>query len=163
MSIVGIGQDSHPFEKAKNKPLILAGIKISDNGGLQGNSDGDVIIHSLCNALSSALGGDSIGTWSDDMCLKQGVKESTKYLEYIFNIVKNKNFILENISITVEAKTPRLSIDTIKKIKERLTMLLDINLDQVGITFTSGEGLTAFGRGEAIQVFSIVSLLKRKE
>lgn len=163
MSRVGIGQDSHPFEKAKNKPLILGGVKISDGGGLQGNSDGDVIIHSLCNALSSAIGGDSLGTWSDDICLKQGIKDSTKYLKYILNIIKSKNYILENISISVEAKKPYLSIDVIKKIKEKLAMLLNINLDQIGITFTSGKELTAFGRGEAIQTFSIVSLLKRKE
>jgi len=163
MSRIGIGQDSHPFEKVENKPLILGGVKISDNGGLQGNSDGDVIIHSLCNALSSAVGGNSLGTWSDDMCLKQGVKDSTKYIKYILNIIKNKNYILENISISVEAKKPYLSIDVITKIKEKLAMLLDINLDQIGITFTSGEELTAFGRSEATQVFSIVSLFKRKE
>lgn len=163
MSRVGIGQDSHPFEKAKNKPLVLGGVKISDNGGLQSNSDGDVIIHSLCNGLSSAIGGDSIGTWSDDICLKQGIKDSTKYLEYILNIIKNRNYILENISIAIEAKKPYLSINVIKKIKEKLARLLNITLDQVGITFTSGEELTAYGRGEAIQAFSIVSLLKRKE
>jgi len=160
---VGIGQDSHPFEKLQNKLLILGGVKISDNGGLQGNSDGDVIIHSLCNALSSAVGGDSLGTWSDDMCLKQGIKDSTKYLEYVFNIIKNKNYILENIAISVEAKKPYLSIDVIKKIKESLAKLLNINIDQVGITFTSGEELTACGRGEAVQAFSIASLSKRKE
>jgi 2-C-methyl-D-erythritol 2,4-cyclodiphosphate synthase len=160
MSRVGIGQDSHPFEKVENKPLILGGIKISDGGGLHGNSDGDVIIHSLCNALSSAIGGDSLGTWSDDMCLKQGIKDSAKFLEYIFNIIKNKNYILENISISVEAKKPYLNIDLIKKIKENLAKLLNITSDQVGITFTTGEELTAFGRGEAIQAFTIVSLFK---
>lgn len=163
MSRVGIGQDSHPFEKVESKPLILGGIKISNNGGLQSNSDGDVIIHSLCNALSSAVGGDSIGTWADDMCLKQGIKDSNKYLEYILNIVKSRNYLIENISISVEAKKPHLGLNEITKIKEKLAMLLNINLNQVGITFTSGEDLTAFGRGEAIQAFSIVSLSKRKE
>lgn len=162
MSRVGIGQDSHPFEKIKKKPLILGGVKISNNRGLQGNSDGDVIIHSLCNALSSAIGGDSLGTWSDDMCLKQGIKDSIKYLEYILKIIKNKNYILGNISVSVEAKKPRLDIAVINKIREKLAALLDININQVGITFTSGEGLTAFGRGEAIQVLSIVSLSKKK-
>ncbi len=164
MNKVGLGQDSHAFESPQiNKPLILGGIKISDHGGLKANSDGDVILHSLCNALSSAIGGDSLGTWSDDMCLKQGIKDSTKYLKYIIKIIKNKNYFLENISISVEAKKPRLDINTIKKIKERLAVLLSINLDQVGITFTSGEELTTFGRGEAIQAFTIVSLYKRKE
>jgi len=163
MSRIGIGQDSHPFEKVENKPLILGGVKISDNGGLKGNSDGDVIIHSLCNALSSAVGGDSLGTWSDDICLKQGIKDSTKYLEYILNIIKNKNYLIENISISVEAKKPYLSIDVVVKIKEKLARLLNINFDQIGITFTSGEGLTAFGKGKGIQVLTIVSLKKKSD
>jgi len=159
---VGIGQDSHPFEKNEKKPLILGGVIISENGGLQGNSDGDVIIHSLCNAISSAIGGDSLGTWSDEMCLKQRVDDSKKYLEYILNIIKSKNYIVGNIAIAIEAKKPRLSIEIIKKIKESLAILLNININQVGITFTSGEELTAFGRGEAIQALSIVNLLKKE-
>lgn len=163
MSRVGIGQDSHPFEKVENKPLILGGVKISDDGGLHGNSDGDVIVHSLCNALSSAVGGDSIGTWADDMCLKQGITDSTKYLEYIYEKVKKKNYILENISISVEAKKPYLNINITTKMKEKLAMLLNIKSDQIGITFTSGEELTVFGKGEAIQVFSIVNLFKKND
>ena len=158
---VGIGQDSHAF--SGNKPLILGGVVISKNNGLKANSDGDVIIHSLCNALSSAVAGDSLGTWTDKMCLKQGIKDSTKYLEYIINIIKNKNYLLENISIAVEAKRPRLDIKTIKKIKKRLVELLSISLDQVGITFTSGEGLTSFGKGKGIQVLTIVSLRKKND
>ena len=159
---VGIGQDSHPFEKIENKPLVLGGIIISEKGGMKGNSDGDIIIHSLCNAISSAIGGDSLGTWSDEMCLKQGVDDSKKYLEYILNIVKSKNYIVGNIAIAIEAKKPRLNIEIIKKIKESLAILLNISINQVGITFTSGEELTPFGRGEAIQAFSIVSLTKKE-
>lgn len=163
MSRVGVGQDSHPFEKAKNKPLILGGIKISNNGGLKGNSDGDVIIHSICNALSSAIGGGSLGTWSNRMCFKQGIKDSTKYLKYIYEEVKNKNYVLENISISVEAKKPNLNTNVITKIKEKLAIILNIESDRIGITFTSGENITVFGRGEAIQVFSIVNLSKKND
>jgi len=161
MNRIGIGQDSHRF--GGNKPLILGGVVISKNNGLKANSDGDVITHSLCNALSSAVGGDSIGTWADRMCLKQGIKDSTKYLEHIVSIIKNKNYLLENISISVEAKRPRLDIKTIIKIKKRLAELLDINLDQIGITFTSGEELTAFGKGKGIQVFTIVILKEKND
>ena len=79
---VGIGQDSHRFAKLR-KPLILGGVKISERGGLSGNSDSDVILHSLCNALSSAIGGDSLSTWSDDMC-RRGVLDSQRDVDYIF-------------------------------------------------------------------------------
>lgn len=155
---VGIGQDSHLFEKKKIKPLVLGGVKISDNGGLQANSDGDVILHSICNALSSAVGGDSLGTWADNLCLKQGIKNSKKYVKYIFNRIKQNRYIIGNISIAVEAKRPHLSLEIINKIKRQISKLLEVKIGEVGITFTSGEGLTAFGRGEGIQVLTIVSL-----
>lgn len=157
---VGIGQDSHQFEKNKKKPLVLGGVKISDNEGLQANSDGDVILHSLCNALSSAIGGDSLGTWADEMCLKQGIKDSQKYIEYIHKKVKQNGYIIENVSLAVEAKRPHLSLELIQKIKKQMTELLEIKIDQLGITFTSGEGLTAFGRGDGIEAFTIVALFK---
>lgn len=158
---IGLGQDSHSFENETTKPLVLGGVKLADNGGLRANSDGDVILHSLCNALSSAVGGDSLGTWADEMCLKKGIKNSKKYVEYIFQKVKKLDFIVENISISVEAKKPRLSLKDIYKIKKQITQLLEVETTQIGITFTSGEGLTTFGKGEGVRVFSIVNLVKR--
>jgi len=157
---IGIGQDSHRFDENNSKPLILGGVEVSSKDGLKANSDGDVILHSLCNALSSAVGGNSLGTWADDMCLKQGIKDSRKYVEYIFNRIKVQQYRIENISISVEAKTPRLSLDIINKIKKQISEILEIKIDQIGITFTSGEDLTSFGRGEGIQVFSLVTLRK---
>ena len=158
---IGLGQDSHAFDITKNKPLVLGGVKISDRGGLEANSDGDVIIHSLCNALSSAIGGDSLGTWADQMCLKENIKDSSKYLENIFKKIKLLNLLVNNISISIEAKKPRLSLEMILKIKEKIAKLLEIKNDQIGITFTSGENLTSFGQGKGIQALSIVSLTQR--
>lgn len=157
---IGMGQDSHPFEKKENRSLILGGAKISATGGLAGNSDADVILHSLCNALSSAIGGDSLGTWSDKMCKEKGIKDSKKYVEYILEKAAEKKYVIENVSISVEAQKPRLSEEEINMIKTSLAGILSIRTEQIGLTFTSGEGLTAFGRGEAIQVLSIVLLKK---
>lgn len=155
---VGLGQDSHSFDN--NKPLILGGVVISKKNGLKANSDGDVILHSLCNALSSAIGGNSLGTWADEMCLKKGIKDSKEYIKYILEKTKNKKYQTINVSISVEAKKPHLSLETIKKIKKQIAQLLKIGVEQVGTTFTSGEDLTAFGRGEGIQATTIVNLAK---
>lgn len=154
---VGIGQDSHAFDE-NQKPLVLGGIVIRLSGGLKADSDGDVILHSLCNALSSAIGGDSLGTWADEMCLKQGIKDSRKYAVFILEKVKKAGYKVGNVSISVEAKKPRLSLDQIKKIKKSTAEILKINIICVGLTFTSGEDLTAFGQGKAIQAFSLVIL-----
>ena len=154
---IGIGQDSHRFDE--NKKLTFGGVCFKNNFGFIGNSDGDVLIHSLCNALSSAIGGESLSTWSDDMC-QQGITDSREYLKHILNVV-SQNFTISNVSISVEAQVPRLSSDEKQLVKKSLADILKINLDQIGITYTSGEDLTAFGKKEGIQVFSTVLLQEK--
>lgn len=154
---VGLGLDSHPFDSRK-RSLILAGVKLSPSGGLAGNSDGDVIIHSLINALSSALGGGSISTYADSLC-KQGVKDSRKYLEKVLEKLHKENCEIVNVSVALEAAKPKLE-KHFPKLKNSLSKLLSISSDCIGITATTGEGLTSFGRGEGIQCFVIVLLRK---
>lgn len=161
MNKVGIGQDSHKFLKEKDiKDLILGGIKIDYDFGLNGNSDADVVIHSLCNALSSAIGGESLSTWADKMC-QDGIKDSVKYLDLVLDKIKDSDYSIGNISITIEAKKPKLQTE-IERMKNKLSEVLKININQIGITATSGEDLTAFGRGEGIQAFSIVNLISNE-
>ncbi len=152
---IGIGQDSHRFDKNKN--LVFGGVRFKNHFGFMGNSDGDVLIHSLCNALSSAIGGESLSTWSDDMCHKQGITDSRQYLKHIFNLVSS-GFTISNISISVEAQIPRLTPNEKQLVKKSLADILKISLNQIGITYTSGEDLTPFGKKEGVQVFSTVLL-----
>jgi 2-C-methyl-D-erythritol 2,4-cyclodiphosphate synthase len=154
---IGIGQDSHRFDK--NKKLVFGGVTFKNYCGFKANSDGDVLIHSLCNALSSAIGGESLSTWADDMCQK-GITDSREYLKYIFNLLSLK-FNISNVSISVEAQIPRLTSAEKKIVKNSLAEILKININQIGITYTSGQDLTSFGKKEGIQVFSTV-LLKDK-
>ncbi len=155
---VGIGQDSHPLSFIE-KELILGGIKIDSDLGINGNSDGDAVLHALCNALGSSIGEGSLSVYSDKMCLEQGIIDSREYVKYIFNKVKEKNFKVQNISIAMEAKRPKLE-KHFPKMKETIAGLLEIDSDDVGITVTSGEELTSFGRGEGIQVFANVCIVK---
>lgn len=159
---VGIGQDSHKFvEIGNNKPLIMGGVLIPEEIGLKANSDGDVILHALFNALSSSVGDESLGFYADKMCLDQKITDSTRYLKVALNLVDNAGFVVNNISIAVEAKKPKFSKDLTQKIRGNIGKLCDIPENCVGITATSGENLTAFGKGEAIQVFAIVSLISK--
>ncbi len=155
---VGIGQDSHKFAN-EEKPLMMGGIKIENERGLEANSDGDVILHAIFNAIASSIGERSIGHYADDMC-KKGIKDSKEYLKFILNILKEKEYIINNIGIALECKTPSIS-NIEDKIKGSLSRLLSINDNQIGITATSGEELTEFGKGNGIQCFVIVGV-KRK-
>ncbi|MBU0628274.1 MAG: 2-C-methyl-D-erythritol 4-phosphate cytidylyltransferase [Nanoarchaeota archaeon] len=155
---VGLGQDSHRFTDAP-KQLVLGGLIIPNEKGLEANSDGDVILHSLFNALSQSVGGKSLGFYADELC-KKGIKDSSIYLKVALDILKEKGFKINNIGIMIEAKKPRLGIYE-ELIKEKIASLCSIGSSQVGITATSGEELTEFGKGNAIQVFTIVSLRKQ--
>lgn len=156
MERVGIGQDSHKF--GGNKPLVLGGVVVTKTGGLLGKSDADVILHSLCNAISSAVGGNSLSTWADEM-LKKGISDSKMYLKYIFKKAKEQKFKVKNVSICVEAKKPQVTLDAVSSMKENIAGLLEMNEGEVGITFTSGEGLTPFGKGLGIAAITIVLLV----
>lgn len=158
---IGLGQDSHKFTGGQKRPLILGGIRMSEEGGLAGNSDADVILHSLCNALSSAIGGDSLSSWADEMHLKGGIFDSQKYTERIFEKLTAEKYIVENVSVCVEAKKPYLKQDIIQKIKENIARLLAIRIAAVGITFTSGEGLSDFGKGRGIQSIATALIFRK--
>lgn len=160
---IGLGQDSHRIKNQKSgiknlKPLILGGVLIDKNIQVAANSDGDMVIHALCNALSSACGGPSLSFFADPL-LREGNKSSKKYLEKVLDFISERGFKVNNASISVEAGKPKLEKFR-EKIQKNLARILKIGLDQVGITFTSGQNLSPFGKGEGIQVFCLVSLVK---
>jgi 2-C-methyl-D-erythritol 2,4-cyclodiphosphate synthase len=156
ISISAIGQDSHPFEPAgSTKPLILGGIVIPNAPGLKGNSDADVILHAVTNAVSGISGVNILGKVSDDLC-QQGITNSRAYLEKALEMLDPNIYKITHLSISVEAKRPHLSTH-IPAIKRSVASILSIPENCVGMTATTGEGLTAFGRGEGMQVFVIIS------
>lgn len=160
---VGIGQDSHKLNAKCQMPnakrnLILGGVEITKEFYLEADSEGDVIIHSLCNALSTAIGGGSLDTWAGEM-FRKGIMDSREFLKVILKKVEEQNYKISNVSIMVEAGKPRLE-EWREKMQNNLGKLMGIDKTQVGIAFTSGEELTAFGRGEGIQVFSVVLIEK---
>jgi 2-C-methyl-D-erythritol 2,4-cyclodiphosphate synthase len=117
-----------------------------------------VILHALFNALSQACGGHSLGHYADPLC-KSGITDSTEYIGIALDMVEAQGYRVSNIGIMVEAKQPYISLETAERMKTVISNLANIGEEDVGITFTSGEGLTAFGRGEGILAQAIVSLV----
>lgn len=153
----GIGQDSHAFisdNSNHDKPLILAGVAFDHAQGLKGNSDADVILHSLTNAISSITGKNILGAKADELC-QQGVTDSAEYLKLALHDLGDWN--IDHIAIAIECLLPKIS-PKIEALKSNIARLTNIKINDVGITATTGEGLTAFGRGEGIQVFSIITV-----
>jgi 2-C-methyl-D-erythritol 4-phosphate cytidylyltransferase/2-C-methyl-D-erythritol 2,4-cyclodiphosphate synthase len=154
---VGLGQDSHTFDSEK-MGLTLGGYFIQDQPKLKANSDGDVILHAIFNALSQAIGDMSLGFYADDICEK-GVTDSKKYIEIILKKVEQQKFKINSLGLMIECKKPKIDPLT-PKLKKSLCNILNLPPSRIGITATTGENLTMFGAGLGIQCFAIVSLVK---
>ncbi len=149
----GIGQDSHQFCLTSNKKLILAGVEINNHKGLKANSDGDVILHAFINAISSISTKNILGIIANKMC-KQGITNSAKYLQVA---LQDFNYTINHIAISIECLSPKIT-PYIQKMRLSIATLTKTNIDNIGITATSGEYLTAFGKGEGIFVTCIISV-----
>jgi len=157
-----IGQDSHRFVEEVYDPssnfLMLGGIKIPYERQFLANSDGDVVLHAITNAISGATGINVLGGAADVYCLEQGIKDSSVYIKEALKDLGDNEII--HVSMTIECLRPKLKMH-IPSMKERVGELLGISPSRVGITATTGEGLTEFGKGEGVQVFVIMSFKRR--
>jgi len=151
---VGIGQDSHRFEiENTGKELILGGVSF-EGLGMSANSDGDVVLHAITNAISGVTCKNILGEVADNMC-RNGITDSK---EYVKEALKYLNEKIEHISITIEGKTPKIS-PKIEEMRKSIAEILNITTSQIGITATTGEGLTEFGKGNGISVFAILTVV----
>lgn len=151
---VAIGQDSHKFDfDNKAKKLILGGVVFEDGIALKGNSDADVVLHAVTNAVSGITCKNIIGKVADDMC-KNGITNSEEYLK---EALKYLDYKIEHLSISIECEIPKIT-PKIEQMRANISRILDIKENQVGITATTGEGLTAFGQGQGISVFCVLTV-----
>ena len=154
-----IGQDSHRFgEPSGDCTIMLGGVAVPSDRPILANSDGDVILHAITNAISGLTGNIILGGIADKLCLEEGIKDSSVYLKKALEDLGDSKIV--HCSMTVECLVPKLKPYR-DAIRARVGELLNIPASSVGITATTGEGLTAFGRGEGIQVFVILSFRKK--
>lgn len=158
VSISTIGQDSHRFGEPCGDTIIkLGGIDIPFDKPIEANSDGDVVYHAITNAISGFTGVNILGGEADVICLDKGIKDSAVYIDKALEYLTDGKII--HSSITIECLCPKLK-PHIPAMKESIGNILGIPASSVGITATTGEGLTGFGRGEGIQVFCILTFTK---
>ena len=155
---VGIGQASHRFLPADStKPCTIAGLIFEDAPGLLDTSDGDVVFHAICNAITSVSGVPILRGIAADLCLKGGITDSQVYLEKALETLGAQR--MEHIALTIEGKRPLL-FDRIEEMRLKIAKILHIRVDQVGLTATSGEGLTDFGCGDGLLCFCVITTIK---
>lgn len=152
---VGIGQDSHRFLQDESAKLCIVGGCIFENTpGLSADSDGDVVYHAICNAITSLTAIPILGGIAIELCHKDGITDSQVYLEKAFESLGNQK--IQHIALSIEGKRPKFQ-SRIDEIRANVARILKIHSSQVGITATSGDGLTDFGCGDGLQCFCILT------
>ena len=152
---IGPGFDAHRF--ADGVPLILGGVKVPHNQGLAAHSDGDVVIHALCDALLGAAALGDIGKHFPDTSEKFKNIDSRILLRSVVERISESGHSVANVDVTVVAQQPKLA-PHIDAMRENLAKDLGIDLARVSVKATTTEGMGFTGRGEGIAAFAVALL-----
>lgn len=153
---IGYGYDVHAFETGNH--ITLGGVKIPYRARLKAHSDGDVVIHALVDALLGACALGDIGLHFPDTDKSWKNKDSRQFLQTTVNMLSKKNWLINNVDITILAETPKLK-GYFENMRLNLAQDMKVNLDQVNIKATTTEKLGFIGREEGIAATAI-SLLQ---
>ncbi len=154
---IGIGYDVHQL--VENRKLILGGVEIPYHLGLLGHSDADVLTHAICDAILGAAALGDIGTHFPDTDDSYAEMDSQFFLQSIAAMVKEQNYIIENIDSTVVAQKPQLA-PYILQMRQVIAKTLGISDAQVSVKATTAENLGIVGEGKAIVAQATVCLSK---
>jgi 2-C-methyl-D-erythritol 2,4-cyclodiphosphate synthase len=153
----GIGFDVHQL--AVNRKLILGGIEIPHEKGCVAHSDGDVLIHAICDALLGALGLGDIGRHFPDTDIKYKDIASTILLDEVHRMVKEKGFEICNIDTVICLQEPKLR-DYIESIQINIAGILKTPPEDISVKATTTENLGFVGREEGIAAHAVIMLIK---
>lgn len=155
----GIGYDIHRL--VAGRKLFLGGIEIPYIHGLLGHSDGDALLHAICDALLGAIGEGDIGEHFPDTDPRYDGISSTELLKTVYGLVTKKNFLIVNVDTVVIAQEPKL-IPFKKQMQQAIAGILNIKGDSVNIKAKTNEELGEIGRKEAIAAYAVVTVISKE-
>ena len=154
---VGFGYDSHRF--APDRPLVIGGIVIPYELGLAAHSDGDVLLHAVCDALLGAAGLKDIGTYFPDTDSTWKNADSTMLLTKVVDLISDKGWKVNNLDCTLVLEKPKMK-PHVDQIIIRLAELLRVEPDRIAVKAKTNEKMGFTGAGEGIAAVAAVSLIK---
>jgi 2-C-methyl-D-erythritol 2,4-cyclodiphosphate synthase len=155
MNRVGLGYDVHQLKD--NRPLILGGVEIPHERGLDGHSDADVIMHAICDAILGALGEGDIGSFFPPSDPQWKDASSKIFLEEAAKQIKKQNGRLINIDAMLIAEAPKIS-PYIPDMKKNIANALGVSPKDIGIKATTNETMGFVGRGEGMAAHAVASV-----
>ncbi len=154
---IGHGYDVHAFGEGDS--IILGGVKIPHHHGFIAHSDGDVLIHALCDALLGSIAKGDIGHLFPDSDAQYKGIASTILLERTNQLLQQEEYAIVNIDLSIIAQAPKMSL-YIDSMRENLAKVLSIDISQINVKATTTEKLGFTGREEGIAVHAVVMLYK---
>jgi 2-C-methyl-D-erythritol 2,4-cyclodiphosphate synthase len=135
---------------------VIGGLIFEDVPGLSADSDGDVAYHAICNAITSLTGVPILEGIANDLCLKDGITDSQVYLEKALESLGMQK--ITHVALTFEGKRPNISARSLE-MRQKIASVMHLDLSQVGITATSGSGLTDVGCGDGVHCLCILTVV----
>lgn len=154
---IGHGYDVHAFTEGDH--LILGGVSIPHSHAFKAHSDGDVLLHAICDALLGALALGDIGKHFPDTSSQYAKIDSRILLRHVFGLVKARGYGLANLDSIIVAQAPKMA-PHIVAMREIIAADLECEVDQVSVKATTTERLGFEGRKEGISAHAVVLLLK---
>ncbi|MBD1833218.1 2-C-methyl-D-erythritol 2,4-cyclodiphosphate synthase [Trichocoleus sp. FACHB-90] len=153
---IGNGYDIHRL--VSGRPLILGGVKIEHELGLLGHSDADVLTHAIMDAMLGALSLGDIGHYFPPTDEKWAGADSLVLLSQVNALIRDKGYSIGNIDSVVVAERPKLK-PHLEKMRDRLSHVLELKPDQIGLKATTNEKLDAVGQEAGIAAYAVVLLV----
>jgi 2-C-methyl-D-erythritol 2,4-cyclodiphosphate synthase len=154
---VGNGFDAHRL--TRGRPLVLGGVHVEHDRGLEGHSDGDCLIHAVCDALLGAAAAGDMGRHFPSSDSRWKGASSLIFLEEVARLVGERGYRIENVDVTIIAQAPALAPHT-EAMRQALSRCLGIGVEGVSVKAKSTDGLGALGREEGVAAQATV-LLRR--
>ena len=152
---IGHGYDVHAFEAGDH--IILGGVKIAYHKQFKAHSDGDVLIHAVCDALLGAAALGDIGQHFPDTSEQYKDIDSRILLKHVYQLIEQQGLQLANLDCTIIAQAPKMSAH-IERMRENLSNDLTCEISQINVKATTTEKLGFAGRQEGIAVHAVVLL-----
>jgi 2-C-methyl-D-erythritol 2,4-cyclodiphosphate synthase len=154
---VGHGFDIHPLVPGRR--LVLGGVEIPNDRGLDGHSDADAALHALTDALLGAIGAGDIGRHYSDADARHKQRVSGEFVSETMAKVHALGYHVANADITILAEEPHLT-PYLDRMRANVAEMLGVSADAANVKATRGEGLGTIGRAEGIAVHAVVLLEK---
>ena len=157
-SRVGTGFDAHRL--VDGRPLMLGGVHVAHPRGLEGHSDGDCLLHAVCDAILGALGEGDMGRHFPSTDARWKGVASLRFLEDVASLLRERGYAVGNLDATVIAQSPALA-PHLAAMRDRIAQALAAPVDAVSVKAKSTDGLGALGRSEGIAAQAVVLLQRR--